>query len=293
MPCQIKGVETMNTIRTIHASQIADAVRELCIEACTRLPGSVRELLRDARQQEPFPPAQETLGLICRNADIAAEGGVPVCQDTGMAVVYADVGQDVHIVGGLLEDAVNEGVARGYTDGYLRKSIVRDPIRRGNTGDNTPAVLHTRLVPGDRIRLTVSPKGFGSENMSKVCMLTPADGLEGVKRFVKQTVLTAGANPCPPMMLGIGIGGTFEKVAQLAKEALVELREGPHPDPYYDALENELLREINALGIGPQGFGGRTTALSVRIKTYPTHIAGLPVAVNVGCHVTRHAEAVL
>ncbi|MBR4068718.1 MAG: fumarate hydratase [Clostridia bacterium] len=280
-------------MRTIEAALIADTVRELCIKACTRLPGSVCALLDAARADEPFPPAQETLDLIIRNAGIAADTNVPICQDTGMAVVYADVGQDVHIVGGLLEDAVNEGVARGYTDGYLRKSIVRDPIRRGNTGDNTPAVLHTRLVPGDRIRLTVSPKGFGSENMSKVCMLTPADGLEGVKRFVKQTVLTAGANPCPPMMLGIGIGGTFEKVAQLAKEALVELREGPHPDPYYDALENELLREINALGIGPQGFGGRTTALSVRIKTYPTHIAGLPVAVNVGCHVTRHAEAVL
>ena len=283
----------MSDIRTIEAALIADTVRELCIKACTRLPGSVCALLDAARADEPFPPAQETLDLIIRNAGIAADTNVPICQDTGMAVVYADVGQDVHIVGGLLEDAVNEGVARGYTDGYLRKSIVRDPIRRGNTGDNTPAVLHTRLVPGDRIRLTVSPKGFGSENMSKVCMLTPADGLEGVKRFVKQTVLTAGANPCPPMMLGIGIGGTFEKVAQLAKEALVELREGPHPDPYYDALEEELLREINALGIGPQGFGGKTTALSVRIKTYPTHIAGLPVAVNVGCHVTRHAEAVL
>ena len=283
----------MSDIRTIEAALIADTVRELCIKACTRLPGSVCALLDAARADEPFPPAQETLDLIIRNAGIAADTNVPICQDTGMAVVYADVGQDVHIVGGLLEDAVNEGVARGYTDGYLRKSIVRDPIRRGNTGDNTPAVLHTRLVPGDRIKLTVSPKGFGSENMSKVCMLTPADGLEGVKRFVKQTVLTAGANPCPPMMLGIGIGGTFEKVAQLAKEALVELREGPHPDPYYDALEEELLREINALGIGPQGFGGKTTALSVRIKTYPTHIAGLPVAVNVGCHVTRHAEAVL
>ena len=283
----------MNTIRTIHYSQIADAVRDLCIEACTQLPGSVRQLLSDACQQEPFPPARETLELICKNADIAAEGGVPICQDTGMAVVYADVGQDVHIVGGLLSDAVNEGVARGYTDGYLRKSIVGDPIRRGNTGDNTPAVLHVRLVEGDKIRLVVSPKGFGSENMSRVCMLTPADGLEGVKRFVRQVVQVADANPCPPMMLGVGIGGTFEKVAELAKEALVELREGPHPDPYYDALEKELLEMVNHLSIGPQGFGGRTTALSVRIKAYPTHIAGLPVAVNVGCHVTRHAERVL
>ncbi len=280
----------MQNIRTIHYSQIADAVRELCIEACTQLPAPVCELLRAARQQEPFPPAQETLDLIIRNAGIAADTHMPICQDTGMAVVYADVGQDVHIEGGLLTDAINEGVARGYTEGYLRKSIVADPIRRGNTGDNTPAVVHIRLVAGDRLRLTVSPKGFGSENMSKVCMLTPAAGLEGVKRFVKQTVLTAGANPCPPVMLGVGIGGTFEKVAELAKEALVELREGPHPDPYYDALEKELLEEINDMGIGPQGFGGRTTALSLRIKAYPTHIAGLPVAVNVGCHVTRHAE---
>ncbi len=283
----------MQNIRTIHYTQISDAVRDLCIKACTQLPAPVCSLLHAARQQEPFPPAQETLDLIIRNAGIAADTNMPICQDTGMAVVYADVGQDVHIEGGLLTDAINEGVARGYTDGYLRKSIVQDPIRRGNTGDNTPAVVHIRLVAGDRLRLTVSPKGFGSENMSKVCMLTPADGLEGVKRFVKQTVLTAGANPCPPMMLGVGIGGTFEKVAQLAKEALVELREGPHPDPYYDALEKELLEEINCLSIGPQGFGGRTTALSVRIKAYPTHIAGLPVAVNVGCHVTRHAECEL
>jgi fumarate hydratase subunit alpha len=283
----------MQNIRTIHYTQIADAVRALCIEACTQLPAPVCGLLHAARQQEPFPPAQETLDLIIRNAGIAADTHVPICQDTGMAVVYADLGQDVHIEGGLLSDAINEGVARGYTDGYLRKSIVGDPIRRGNTGDNTPAVVHIRLVAGDRLRLTVSPKGFGSENMSKICMLTPAAGLEGVKRFVKQTVLTAGANPCPPMMLGIGIGGTFEKVAELAKEALVELREGPHPDPYYDALEKELLEEINAIGIGPQGFGGKTTALSVRIKAYPTHIAGLPVAVNVGCHVTRHAECEL
>ena len=283
----------MEERRIIHVDDITRTVARLCVEACTQLPCAVCGLLDDACAAEPYAPAQDTLRLIRRNADIARKQGMAICQDTGMAVVYADVGQDAHIVGGTLEDAVNAGVAQGYTDGYLRKSIVHDPIRRGNTGDNTPAVLHTRLVAGDRIRLTVSPKGFGSENMSRLCMLTPAQGLQGVKDFVVETARLAGANPCPPMMLGVGIGGTFERVAQLAKEALVEMRQGPNPDPYYDALENELLEAINALGIGPQGFGGRTTALSVRIKAYPTHIAGLPVAVNVGCHVTRHAEAVL
>lgn len=280
-------------MREIACAVIEDAVARLCVQACTQLPSQVSELLDGATRLEPFPPAQSTLSLICENARIARETGVPICQDTGMAVVYAEVGQDAHITGGLLEDAVNRGVARGYMDGYLRKSIVRDPIRRGNTGDNTPAVQHVRLTAGDRIRLIVSPKGFGSENMSRVAMLTPAQGLQGVKDFVVETARLAGANPCPPMMLGVGVGGTFEKVAALAKEALVELRPGPHPDPYYDALERELLEAVNALGIGPQGFGGRTTALSVRIKAYPTHIAGLPVAVNVGCHVTRHAECIL
>lgn len=280
-------------MRDIPCEAIADAVARLCVQACTQLPPQVDALLNGACRLEPFPPARDTLSLICENARIARETDVPICQDTGMAVVYAEVGQDAHITGGLLEDAVNQGVARGYTDGYLRKSIVRDPIRRGNTGDNTPAVLHVRLTAGDRIRLVVSPKGFGSENMSRVTMLTPAQGLQGVKNFVVETARLAGANPCPPMMLGVGIGGTFEKVAALAKEALVELRPGPHPDPYYDALERELLEAVNALGIGPQGFGGRTTALSVRIKAFPTHIAGLPVAVNMGCHVTRHAECIL
>ena len=280
-------------MRDIPCEVIADAVARLCVQACTQLPAQVDALLNEACRREPFPPAQSTLSLICENARIARETDVPICQDTGMAVVYAEVGQDAHITGGLLEDAVNQGVARGYTDGYLRKSIVRDPIRRGNTGDNTPAVLHVRLTAGDRVRLVVSPKGFGSENMSAIRMLTPAQGLQGVKDFVVETARLAGANPCPPMMLGVGIGGTFEKVAELAKEALVELRPGPHPDPYYDALERELLQAVNALGIGPQGFGGRATALSVRIKAFPTHIAGLPVAVNMGCHVTRHAECIL
>ena len=280
-------------MREITCSAIAEAVAQLCIRANTCLPQPVRGLLCEACASESYAPARETLELIRCNADIALDEGMAICQDTGMAVVYAEVGQEVHITGGLLEDAVNEGVARGYTDGYLRKSIVRDPIRRGNTGDNTPAVVHVKLVSGNQLKLTVSPKGFGSENMSRLCMLTPAQGLQGVKDFVLETVKLAGSNPCPPMMLGVGIGGTFERVAELAKEALVELREGPHPDPYYDALENELLEAVNATGIGPQGFGGKTTALSVRIKAYPTHIAGLPVAVNVGCHVTRHASAVL
>ncbi len=280
-------------MREIDLRDVTETVRRLCIEACNNLPQTVCGLLKQAYTDEPFAPAKNTLGLILQNAEVARAQGAPICQDTGMAVVYADVGQEVHLTGGWLEDAINEGVRQGYEQGYLRKSVVTDPIRRGNTDDNTPAVLHTRIVPGDKLRLVVSPKGFGSENMSRVAMLTPAEGLEGVKRFVVETVRLAGANPCPPMMLGVGIGSTFEKVTALAKEALVELREGPHPDPYYAALEDELLAQINALGIGPQGFGGRATALSVRIKAYPTHIAGLPVAVNVGCHVTRHAEAEL
>lgn len=283
----------MGQCREIRFEQIAQTVAQLCVQANTLLPREMETLLCEACAQEPYPPARETLELIRHNAGVAREHSMPICQDTGMAVVFAELGQDAHIVGGLLEDAVNEGVRRGYTDGYLRKSVVRDPIRRGNTGDNTPAVLHLRLVAGDRLHITLAPKGFGSENMSRLRMLTPAQGLEGVRDFVVETARLAGANPCPPMMLGVGIGGTFEQVALLAKEALAELREGPHPDPYYDALERELTERVNALGIGPQGFGGRTTALGVRIRTAPTHIAGLPVAVNVGCHVTRHASATI
>ena len=281
------------TVRTIHTDEIAACVARLCGEACTQLPQPVESLLCGACEREPYAPAKELLALMKRNAEIARGERMPICQDTGMAIIYAEVGQDVHLTGGTLEDAVNAGVAKGYTEGYLRKSVVRDPIRRGNTGDNTPAVLHVRLVAGDRIKLTVAPKGFGSENMSRLAMLTPAQGLEGVRAFVTETARLAGANPCPPMMLGVGIGGDFEQVAALAKEALVELRQGPHPDPFYAALEDELLQSVNALGIGPQGFGGLTTALSVRVKTAPTHIAGLPVAVSVGCHVTRHASAIL
>jgi len=280
-------------IKTIHSEQIADCVARLCVEACTVLPPHVRTLLKDAQEAEPYAPARESIALVCENYKIAEQLQTPICQDTGMAVVIAEVGQDVHIVGDTLEEAVNLGVHRGYTEGYLRKSVVEDPLRRKNTGDNTPAVLHVRLVQGDHLKLTVSPKGFGSENMSRLAMLMPAQGLQGVKDFVIETMRIAGANPCPPAMLGVGIGGTFEQVALLAKEALVEMRPGDHPDPFYDALEKELLQKINALGIGPQGYGGLTTALSVRIKTAPTHIAGLPVAVNVGCHATRRASAEL
>lgn len=283
----------METLRTIPSSQIADCVARLCIRACTVLPRKVGELIGNAEACETYAPALDVLSLMNKNAEIAARERIPICQDTGMAVVFAEVGQDVHITGDTLEAAVNQGVARGYTEGWLRKSVVRDPIRRGNTGDNTPAVLHVRLVAGDHIRLTVAPKGFGSENMSRLAMLTPADGLEGVRTFVLETVRMAGANPCPPVILGVGIGGTFEQVALLAKEALVELREGSHPDSLYAELEESLLTEINRMGIGPQGFGGKTSALAVRIKAAPTHIAGLPVAVNVGCHVTRHAEETL
>ena len=283
----------MGNIRTISSEAITDCIARLCVDACLVLPMPLCDLIARARDAEPYAPAREVLGLTQQHAQIAAESRIPICQDTGMAVVFAELGQDVHIEGDTLENAVNAGVSRGYTTGWLRKSVVRDPIRRGNTGDNTPAVLHVKLVPGDQVRLTVSPKGFGSENMSRLAMLTPADGLAGVKAFILETVRLAGANPCPPMMLGVGIGGTFEQVALLAKEALVERRDTPHPDPYYAALETELLASINQIGIGPQGFGGMTTALSVRIKAAPTHIAGLPVAVNVGCHVTRHASETL
>ncbi len=277
------------TLREIHAEEIAACVARLCIQANTALPEDIGALLDAARDREPYKPAKESLGLICENARIARDRPAPICQDTGMAIVYAELGQDAHIVGGLLTDAINAGVARGYTDGYLRKSVVGDPLRRKNTGDNTPAVVHIKLVAGDGLRLTVAPKGFGSENMSRLAMLTPAQGVEGVKDFVVETARVAGANPCPPMVLGVGLGGDFEQVAALAKEALVEPREGPHPDAFYAALEDELLARVNALGIGPQGYGGLTTALRVRVKAAPTHIAGLPVAVSVGCHVTRHA----
>ena len=248
--------------------------------------------LTNARAAEPWPVAKAALDTICQNLDVAKETGLPICQDTGMAVVFADIGQEVFIEGNF-EQAVHDGVAKGYTEGFLRKSVVADPIRRGNTGDNTPAVIHTRLVPGDRVRLTVAPKGFGSENMSRIAMLKPAQGKEGVMDFIVETVRLAGPNPCPPIVVGVGIGGTFELCAMLAKRALLRGVDTHHPDPYYAEMEQTLLTRINALGIGAQGFGGKTTALGLQIETYPTHIAGMPVAVNISCHVTRHKEAVL
>ena len=279
-------------MRTITAQQITDTVARLCIEANTRLPADVKAALDAAEAAEPWPLAKETLGLLQQNLCVAKEKDLPICQDTGMACVFVELGHDVHIDGDLTT-AVNEGVRRGYTDGYLRKSIVADPLRRGNTGDNTPAAITVHLVDGDGCTITVAPKGFGSENMSRIQMLKPADGVQGVKDFVLDTVKQAGANPCPPIVLGIGIGGSFDHCAPLAKQALLRPLDVPNPDPYYAALEKELLDAINATGFGPQGFGGATTCLGVAIEQRPTHVAGLPVAVNISCHVTRRASCTL
>ncbi len=279
-------------MREIAHEAITEAVAGLCVEANRYLPEDLARALREARQVEEWESARALLDILIENEQVARREEMPICQDTGMAVIFADVGQEVHIDGDF-EAAVNEGVRRGYVGGLLRKSIVGDPLRRVNTGDNTPALIHTRLVPGDRLRLTVAPKGFGSENMSRVAMLPPARGVEGVNEFVLETVRLAGANPCPPMVLGIGIGSDFEGVAGLAKRALIQSVDEVNPDPYYAALEKELLEEINRTGIGPQGFGGRTTCLGLHILAATTHIASLPVAVNVGCHVTRHRTVTL
>ena len=243
--------------------------------------------------EESWPVAKDILSSIEENIAIAEEGVFPLCQDTGMACVFLEIGQDVHLTGGDLTDAVNEGVRRGYAEGFLRKSIVEDPLRRKNTGDNTPAYINTEIVPGDKVKITVAPKGFGSENMSRIKMLPPSAGEDGVKDFVVETCSEAGANPCPPIVVGVGIGGTFDKAALMAKKALLVPVDRENDDEYYRDMERELLERINCLGIGPQGFGGKTTALSVKIITAPTHIAGLPVAVNVNCHVSRHKEAVI
>lgn len=279
-------------MRTITAQQICDTVATLCVQANHTLSADMEAAIDFAYQQELWPIAQTTLGTLRENLQAAKETGLPICQDTGMACVFAEVGQEVHIDGDF-EAAVNAGVAKGYTQGYLRKSVVADPIRRGNTGDNTPAVLTVKLVAGDRVKITVAPKGFGSENMSRIAMLKPSDGEQGVKDFIVETVRLAGPNPCPPIVVGVGIGGTFDKAALLAKQALLRPIDKHHPETYYAEMERELLTRINALGIGPQGFGGQTTALGVQIETYPTHIAGMPVAVNINCHVTRHKEAVI
>ncbi len=277
-------------MRELNAAAITDAVARMCVRANTVLPEDVKSAILAARQAEDWPVARDVLDRIIENYSIGR--GIPICQDTGMACVFLKVGQEVHITGDLAA-AVDEGVRRGYTEGYLRKSVVRDPLDRVNTGDNTPAMLYTELVPGDRVEITVAPKGFGSENMSRIAMLKPSDGLEGVKRFIVDAVEQAGPNPCPPIVVGVGIGGTFDKCALLAKQALLRPLGSHNDNPFYAALEDELLEKINSLGIGPQGFGGRTTALAVNIETLPTHIAGLPCAVNINCHVTRHVKEVL
>ena len=275
-------------IRTIQTAEITENISEMCIEANHRLSADMAAALEKAEQEEKSALGKQILGQLRENLGIAEADRIPICQDTGMAVVFLEVGQDVHLEGGGLEDAVNEGVRQGYTKGYLRKSVVGDPLIRENTKDNTPAVIHTRIVPGDRVKITVAPKGFGSENMSRVFMLKPAEGTEGVKEAVLTAVRDAGPNACPPMVVGVGIGGTFEKCALMAKEALTR-EAGRHSGiPYIRDMEEELLEKINGLGIGPGGLGGRMTALAVNINTYPTHIAGLPVAVNICCHVNRH-----
>lgn len=277
-------------MREISAEQIKQTVAKLCIQACTQLPCDVKQRIYDCRKAEPWDTAKDVLDVIIENFE--TNGSIPLCQDTGAACVFINVGQDVHINGNLY-DAIHAGVAEGYTKGALRKSIVKDPLNRINTNDNTPAMIYTEIVPGDQVEITVAPKGFGSENMSRIAMLKPADGIEGVKRFVLESVELAGPNACPPLSVGIGIGGTFDKAAFLAKKALLRDMDKANPNPFYAELENELLNRINELGIGPQGLGGLTTALSVAIEYMPTHIAGLPCAVNLNCHSARHATEVL
>ena len=279
-------------MREIDSCIITNTVKKLCIEANCHLGDDIKQCIAQAAAEEPWPQAKEILEHIIENYTIADQAAQPVCQDTGVACVFLKIGQDVHIQGNLTE-AINEGVRQGYAEGYLRKSVVGDPLNRVNTGDNTPAMIYYELVDGDQVEITVAPKGFGSENMSQIAMLRPSDGLQGVKDFVKQVVEQAGPNPCPPIVVGVGIGGTFDKAAYLAKKALLRPVDQPNDNAFYANLEAELLQEINALGIGPQGFGGKTTALAVNIEYYPTHIAGLPVAVNINCHVTRHKTEVI
>lgn len=280
-------------VREIEAAKITDTVKRLCIQANVILPEDVKNCIIKRKSEENWAPAREILDRIEENFELAAAENVPICQDTGVACVFLEIGQEVHIAGGDITQAVNEGVRQGYAEGYLRKSVVRDPLDRVNTGDNTPAMIYYDIVPGDKIKITVAPKGFGSENMSQIKMLRPSDSIEGVKTFVLKAVEEAGPNPCPPIIVGVGIGGTFDKAALLAKKALLRETGTPSADPLYAKLEEELLEKINALGIGPQGFGGKTTALAVAVEHYPTHIAGLPVAVNINCHVARHKTEVI
>lgn len=275
-------------MREISCDSVRDAVRAMCMEVNYELSADMKEMFTLAAGREASPLGRQILGQLQENMQIAKNDRIPICQDTGMAVIFLEIGQDVHFTGGLLADAVNEGVRRGYTEGYLRKSVVKDPLLRDNTKDNTPAVIHYEIVEGDQVTITLAPKGFGSENMSRIFMLKPADGIEGVKSAVLTAVRDAGPNACPPMVVGVGIGGTFEKCALLAKRALTR-KAGSHSEiPYVRELEEELLEKINQMGIGPAGLGGTTTAFAVNIETYPTHIAGLPVAVNICCHVNRH-----
>ncbi len=280
-------------MREISVTQITNTICDMCIEANHFLSEDMKQALLDAVDSEDSEIGKKILSQLRENLQIAGEDMIPICQDTGMAVIFLSVGQDVHIVDGNLTDAVNEGVRRGYIEGYLRKSIVKDPILRENTNDNTPSVIHTEIVPGDQIRITIAPKGFGSENMSRVFMLKPADGIEGVKEAILTAVKDAGPNACPPMVVGVGIGGTFEKCALMAKQALLRRTDEYSDIEYVAELEKEMLDTINQLGIGPGGLGGKNTALSVKINTYPTHIAGLPVAVNICCHVNRHVSRIL
>lgn len=283
----------MKSMRTIDVAEVTRSIKEMCIEANHFLAEDMDEAMKRVVQEEKAPLGKQILCQLQDNLKIAGEEMIPICQDTGMAVIFMEIGQDVHLTGGSLEDAINEGVRQGYVEGYLRKSVVGDPLVRENTKDNTPAVIHYEMIPGDQVKITVAPKGFGSENMSRVFMLKPADGIEGVKNAILTAVRDAGPNACPPMVVGVGIGGTFEKCALMAKRALTRPVNEHSEIPYVKELEEELLGQINKTGIGPGGLGGSTTALAVNINTYPTHIAGLPVAVNICCHVNRHAVRVL
>ena len=275
-------------MRTVQTSKITQAVKEMCMEVNIKLSDDVKEAILEAKDREESQLGKQILGQLEKNMEIAADQSIPICQDTGMTVVFMKIGQDVHFEGGFIGDAVNEGIRQGYEEGYLRKSVVKDPVERINTNDNTPGIIHYEIVPGDEVEITVAPKGFGSENMSRLYMLKPADGIEGIKEAILETVKLAGPNACPPIVVGVGIGGTFEKCALLAKKALTRELNSSSEIPYVKELEEEMLQKINDLGIGPGGLGGKVTALGVNIETYPTHIAGLPVAINICCHVNRH-----